>query len=201
VTGNARIAPLSTEELPEDAAAVLRSVYPEAAANRLLTEAGALPNVLGTLLRHPRLAGPFLAYNNVLLTQPTLEPRLRELLVLRVSWLARSRYEWAQHVRLSARFGITTAQLTAIASGPESTEWSELESLALRATDQLVGGYRIDDETWAALADHLDTQQLVELVFVIGTYTGLAMAFNSFCLQLEPDLQDLTAASMPRFEE
>jgi AhpD family alkylhydroperoxidase len=201
VTGNARITPLSTKELPEDAAAVLRHVYPEAAANRLLTEAGALPNVLGTLLRHPRLAGPFLAYNNVLLTQPALPPRLRELIVLRVSWLTRSRYEWAQHVRLSTRLGITSEQITAVSSGPESTAWTELESLALRATDQLVDGYRIDDETWAALADHLDTQQLVELVFVIGTYTGLAMAFNSFGLQLEPELQELAAASMPRFEE
>jgi alkylhydroperoxidase family enzyme len=201
VTEKARITPLSSVELPEDATAVLRSVYPASTVDRLLAEPDALPHVLGTLLHHPRLAGPFLAYNNVLLSQPTLDPRLRELLVLRVSWLTRSRYEWAQHVRLSTRFGITQQQVTAIGTGPASTEWSELESLALRATDQLVGTYRIDDETWTALADQLDTQELVELVFVIGTYAGLAMAFNSFGLQLEPELQELAATSLPRFEE
>ena len=37
-----------------------------------------------------------------------------------------------------------------------------------------------------ALAEQLDERQLVELVFVVGTYTCLAMAFNSFGVQLEP---------------
>ena len=39
------------------------------------------------------------------------------------------------------------------------------------------------------LAEELDQPQLVELVFVIGTYTCLAMAFNSFELELDPDLR------------
>ncbi len=41
----------------------------------------------------------------------------------------------------------------------------------------------------------------MELVFVVGTYTGLAMAFNSFGLQLDPELQELAAASLPEIEE
>ena len=41
----------------------------------------------------------------------------------------------------------------------------------------------------------------MELVFVVGTYTGLAMAFNSFGLQLDPDLQEIATTSLPEFEE
>ena len=52
----------------------------------------------------------------------------------------------------------------------------------LAATDQLIDGYRIDDETWQRLATQLDERQLVEAVFVVGTYTCLAMAFNTFGL-------------------
>ena len=48
---------------------------------------------------------------------------------------------------------------------------------------------RISDETWARLAEHLDERQLIEVVFTVGTYTCLAMAFNSFGLQLDPELQ------------
>ena len=79
--------------------------------------------------------------------------------------------------------------------------WTPLEADLLAATDQLVDRYRIDDETWSRLAGQLDERQLVELVFVVGTYTGLAMAFNSFRLQLDADLQQIATASRPEFEE
>ena len=59
-------------------------------------------------------------------------------------------------------------------------------SALVAATDQLIADHRIDDETWQQLAEHLDEKQLVEVVFVAGTYTCLAMAFNSFGLQLDP---------------
>ena len=44
-------------------------------------------------------------------------------------------------------------------------------------------------------------RQLVELVFVVGTYTGLAMVFKSFGLQLDPELEEIATTSRPEFEE
>ncbi len=41
----------------------------------------------------------------------------------------------------------------------------------------------------------------MELVFVVGTYTALAMAFNSFGLQLDPELRDIALPSPPDLEE
>jgi len=156
-----------------------------------------LPNVLGTLMHHPALAGPYLAYNNVLLQRPALDPRLRELIVLRVAWRTRAPYEWAQHVRIAAGLGISDAEIDAVREDPEAGGWTTLEADVLVATDQCIDRYRVDDDTWRRLAQELDERQLVELVFVVGTYTGLAMAFNSFGLQLEPELQQ---AAKP-FEE
>ncbi len=71
----------------------------------------------------------------------------------------------------------------------------------LAATDQMIDRYRIDRDTWDRLAQVFDERQLVELVFVAGTYTGLAMAFNSFGLQLDADLEAAAATSPFRFEE
>jgi AhpD family alkylhydroperoxidase len=158
-----------------------------------------VPNVLGTLLHHPALAGPFLAYNQVLLSTPALDPRHRELMVLRVAWRARSRYELVQHARIAQKLGITDDEVAAIAGGAP-VEWAPLERALLDATDQLVDGYRVDDGTWKRLAGQLDERQLVELVFVVGTYVGLAMAFNSFGLQVDPDLRELDH-TLPEFEE
>ncbi len=160
-----------------------------------------MPNVLSTMMHHPALAGPFLAYNQVLLQTPALDPRQRELMVLRVAWRTRARYEWAQHVRLAAGVGITPEEIEAIATGADAEIWTPLEAELLSAADQLIDRYRIDDDTWRRLAEQLDDRQLVELVFVVGTYTGLAMAFNSFGLQLDPDLRGIVTTSVPEFEE
>ena len=160
-----------------------------------------MPNVLSTLMHHPALAGPFLLYNNVLLRTPTLDHRTRELVILRVAWRTRAPYEWAQHVRIANNVGITPAEIAAIAHDPDVDPWTPLEADLLAAADQCIDNYRIDDDTWGRLALHLDQRQLVELVFVVGTYTGLAMAFNSFGLQLDADLQEIANSAPPEFEE
>ncbi len=203
-----RLAPIPREDWSDEARAVLAATFGEPAAARLLAtgpDAVAMPNVLATLMHHPALAGPFLAYNNVLLNTPTLAPRLRELMILRVAWRTRARYEWAQHVRLAGRLGITPDEIDAVrydtdAEAPTDT-WTPLEADVLAATDQLVDGYGVEDQTWVRLAEQLDERQLVELVFVVGTYTGLAMAFNSFRLQLDADAQQSAAATLSDFEE
>jgi hypothetical protein len=38
------------------------------------------------------------------------------------------------------------------------------------------------------LSEHLDRRQLMDLVFTIGAYDLLAMAFNTFGLELDPGL-------------
>ena len=196
-----RIAPLPSREWGDDAVAALRAAFGDDGAERMLSAAPGtppMPNVLATLMRHPALAGPFLTYNNVLLRTPTLEPRLRELMVLRVAWRTRCEYEWVQHVRMAARCGITADEVEAIGQGADTEVWSALEADVLDAVDQLLDRYRIDDGTWARLAQHLDERQLVEMAFVVGTYACLAMAFNSFGLVLDPDLGSVPAPPLPR---
>jgi 4-carboxymuconolactone decarboxylase len=198
-----RLAPVPPEQRGDDVRAALATGFSDEVAARFFSsgpDAIPMPNVLATLMHNPALAGPFLAYNNVLLQTPVLGHRRRELMVLRVAWRTRARYEWAQHVRLAARVGVTPEEIAAISDGSDAELWSPHEADLLSATDQLIDRYRIDDDTWGRLAKELDDQQLVELVFVVGTYTALAMAFNSFGLQLDDNLQEI-APTFPEFEE
>jgi hypothetical protein len=55
--------------------------------------------------------------------------------------------------------------------------------------DQLVADATIDDRTWATLSTELDAQQLMDLVFTVGAYDVLAMAFRTFRIELDDDLQ------------
>lgn len=194
-----RIPPIPPGEWDQDAVEALRAAFGDAAERLLSTERGAprMPNVLSTLLRHPALAEPFLTYNAVLLNTPAVAPRLRELMILRVAWRTGSAYEWAQHVRIAQSCKISAAEIEAIADGGAANAWSSLDADVLAATDQLLDGYRIDDDTWARLAERLDERQLMEVAFIVGTYTCLAMAFNSFGIELDPDLRDSTPLLPP----
>lgn len=191
-----RLAPLPRDRWDDDVRDALRKGIGSVAAERYLADDDVpVPSVIATLLHNPQLASRFLAYNMELLQRPTIDARLRELMILRVAFRARAPYEWAQHVRMAEALGITADEITAIAGS--DGDWKPLEAALLTATDELIDNYRIADDTWQLLAADLDETQLVELVFVIGTYTALAMAFNSFGLQLDAELQ---ATNIP-FEE
>jgi alkylhydroperoxidase family enzyme len=76
-----------------------------------------------------------------------------------------------------------------VAEGPDADGWSPLERAMLAAVDELVAEATITDDTWATLAAELDTQQLMDLVFTVGAYEVLAMAFRTFGVELDDDLR------------
>ena len=58
----------------------------------------------------------------------------------------------------------------------------------VRSVDELVEDAMVSDVTWDALAAGLDDEQLMDLVFTVGAYEALAMAFRSFEVPLDDDL-------------
>ncbi|MDH4016965.1 MAG: carboxymuconolactone decarboxylase family protein, partial [Actinomycetota bacterium] len=115
----------------------------------------------------------------------------REIAILRIGWLCRSAYEWGQHVVIGKQCGLDDDDVRRIAEGADAPGWSPLEQAVIRAADELHGDAFVTDETWAALAEHYDTRQLMDLVFAIGQYNLVSMALNSFGVQPEEGLPPL----------
>ena len=147
-------------------------------------------NVFGTLAHHPELLRKWLGFATYLLTASTLEPRLRELVVLRVGWLCHSPYEWGQHVHVGRRAGVTDPDLARIADGPQATGWTDAEAAALHATDELVARHTLGDATWSALQVHFTTQQVLDLVFLVGQYQLVSAALNACRVERDDGLDD-----------
>jgi alkylhydroperoxidase family enzyme len=146
-------------------------------------------NVLGTLAQHPDLTTAFHTLTGHVLFGSTITPRQRELLVLRVAHLRHAEYEWAQHVVLASDAGITVDEVERITAGPDAPGWEPFDAALLRAADELVADAEIAGATWAVLSERLDTQQLMDVVFTVGTYEVLAMALRSFGVELDDDLR------------
>ncbi|MEV0685369.1 carboxymuconolactone decarboxylase family protein [Nocardia sp. NPDC050378] len=186
-----RLAPLPVRDWDTDTRAMFRGHL--SSAEKYLSgapDAPAMPGILGILAHHTALASAWLAYNGLLLERPTVDPCDRELVILRVAWRSGSDYEWAQHVRIATGLGVTPAQIDAVRHGPQAPVWSAVQRCLLAMTDQLLDRHRVDDATWAQLAQHFDNRQLIELLFIAGSYLCLALVLNSVALQPDPEREE-----------
>ena len=186
-----RVTPLPPGEWPEEMGAALAPLRPAHSRHPLPSRAPGRPkglNVLGLLARYPALAQAFNTFNSHVLFGTALSPRQRELLVLRVAAVRQSAYEWRQHVVLAGDVGLRAEEVARIGVGPSAPGWSALDGAMLRAVDELLAEATVSDATWAVLEAELDVEQLMDLVFTVGTYETLAMVLRAFRVPLDDDL-------------
>jgi alkylhydroperoxidase family enzyme len=140
-------------------------------------------NIFSTLAHHPKLMKRWLVFGNHVLAKSSLADRDRELLILRTGWNCQAPYEWGQHVAIGRVAGITDDEITRLTKGADEPGWADREAALLRAADQLHAEQMVDDVTYAALAEHYDEQQLLDIVFTVGQYHLVSMALNTFRVQ------------------
>lgn len=178
MTDEPRIAPLTADEIDDDAQALLDLVG---------LPGGTTMNIFSTLVRHPRLFKRWLPFGGVLLSG-ALPARDRELLILRTAHHTGAHYEWTHHVEIAHRVGVEEAEVRQLAAPGVPTEWDAFDAVLVRAADELHADSRIGDATWAALAERYDTEQLIEVPMVVGQYHLVAFTLNSLGVQLEEGL-------------
>jgi alkylhydroperoxidase family enzyme len=137
-----------------------------------------------TLLVHPELVKGVLPFANYILSESTLTPRHRELLILRTAWLTRSDFLWAKHRSRAAAAGLSAREVSAI--GELGGRWDEFERTLLRAADELHERSFITDGTWATLSKRYGVHQLMDTVFTVAEMTMIADLLNSTRVDLEP---------------
>lgn len=189
----ARIEPLRPQDFPPEMRAALAALRPPNPRHEPMPTADrpkAL-KVLGTMAHHPALAQAYFTLNGHLLRATTLTERQRELLVLRVAAVRKCGYEWAQHLFVARDAGLTDEEIGRIAYGPDAPFWSEFEAALLRSVDELIVEGAISRSTWQTLAAELGTQQLLDLIFTVGSYDTLAAMMSSLELGIDDDIHDL----------
>ena len=141
-------------------------------------------NIFRVMMNHPKLTRRWTVFAGHVLQKQTLPLRERELLILRIGWLNQSEYEWAQHVEIATRGGITAAEIERVKQGP-GAGWNAHEAALLQAADDLFENSVISDPTWAALAAKFSTEEMMDVVFTVGQYNLVSWALNSFGVPLD----------------
>jgi len=174
-----RISPLPTDQWDDEARRALAGMLP--AERRNPDGAG---TALSTLVRHPDLTKAFLKFSVHLLFGSTLPPRIRELAILRVAHRCECDYEWSHHTVMGKEAGLSDNDIIAVQSGLAANEFDQA---VINAADELEDCHRLSDATWASLSERLDERQRMDLVFTIGGYGLMAMAYNTFGVKPEQE--------------
>ncbi|WP_059017685.1 carboxymuconolactone decarboxylase family protein [Mycobacterium sp. M26] len=174
-----RLTPLPADQWDDEVRAAFKGMLPRDRQNP--DGAG---SALSTLVRHPDLTKAFLGFNVYLLFRSSVPARLREVAILRVAHRRNCAYEWAHHVDLATAEGLTEADVEAIRRGEAH---DDADRVILTAVDELDSTSNLTDQTWEALGEYLSDRQRMDFVFIVGAYGMLAMAFNTFGVQLEQE--------------
>jgi len=144
-------------------------------------------SIFQVLLNHPRLARTFNDMLATMLWHGALDPRLRELVIMRIGWLTKCDYEWTQHWRVASGLGVSAEDLLGVRDWQGYNGFGPAERAVLAATDDVVRDGAVSAETWAACERELqgDSQVLIELVTAIGAWRMVASILHSLRVPLE----------------
>jgi alkylhydroperoxidase family enzyme len=164
-----------------------------------LDEKDACPEVLGILKARPVVLNVqrmtanaqniFLhrsRLGNALFTETVLDPKLREIAVLRTAKDCRSIYEWTQHVPAAKHVGVSEEQIAAIENWQDAKCFTDLECLVLQFTEEVNANVKASRATLEALKKHLSPGEIIELLIIIGHWRQTASILET----TEVDLED-----------
>ncbi len=191
--GDDRLGPLALEQMDPRAREILGGTVAPVASleGGKQTPGGGSLNILRTVAHHPRLLEPFLGFAATLATRGVLPRRDSELLALRAAWNCGSSFEWGHHVLYARAAGLDETEIARVATGSGAAGWSERDRLLLEVADELHQGQDVSDGTWQRMRKSFDDAQLVEIPFVVGSYTMLSMVAKSTGVPLEDGLPSL----------
>lgn len=142
-------------------------------------------NVFRTLAHNPRLLKRFNLLGGYFMAHSSLPPRLRELSILRTAHLSACQYEFEHHRKLALSERLLNEDEIAALRDEGRITWSPEERYVLDATEELWVFPYLQQASWSRLARFLDTEQLMDLILLVGFYRGLAGFINTIAVELE----------------
>src|SRR4029077_9330737 len=132
-------------------------------------------NLFRALVNSPGAARGWSGIGHYIRHKSRLDPRLRELAILQVGYLARSPYEYSHHVKIGRDFGVSDADIRAMTDETEGrpTTLAPLDKAVLRAAREMTRDLAITDATFAELRAALDHERLTDLVLTIAFYNAV----------------------------
>jgi alkylhydroperoxidase family enzyme len=139
------------------------------------------------LVNSPNAARAFSGLGQFIRFKSRLDPRLRELAILQVGYLARQPYEWSHHVKIGRDYGVSDGDIRALIadSNGEPNDLEPLAKTVLLAAREMSNDLAISEATYAELQKSLDHERLIDLSITIGFYNAVVRILHTLQIDVE----------------
>lgn len=142
-------------------------------------------NVFRMMTNVPQSFGPFIQMVKSLINHGTLNPRLREIAILRTAYLTHAPYEWHQHVFIAKANGVTDKEIAALNKENPVHSLDEEANFVCKVTDELTKNVNLSDKTFKQLYGRYDNHKASELILAISFYNMVSRFLNGTRVQIE----------------
>ena len=139
------------------------------------------------LINSPGALRAFSALGHYIRHGSKLDPRLRELAILQVGYLARAPYEWSHHIKIGHDFGVSDDDIRALIdeTAGRTTRLDDLTRSVLRGAREMTEHGAMADATFASLQDALGNEQAVDLTLTIAFYNAVVRVLATLQIDVE----------------
>jgi alkylhydroperoxidase family enzyme len=104
-----------------------------------------------------------------------IDPRLRELAILRVMWRCNRPFEWGQHYRHARQAGVTRDEVVSIRTSSPQRDLAGAVGVVVRAADEVVDDAAVSEQTLDELGTLFGEPGLLdEFLYVVAGYRMFA---------------------------
>ena len=146
-------------------------------------------NLYRALGNHPALAAAWTEFANSIRHDSRTPRKLREIMILRTAQIARSHYEWAQHLRMARKAGVTEAQIDELELWRESKHFDARERAALALTEGVMAS-DVTEEVYAEAAKTFGDAEYVEMGVTRGVYVMVSRMADAVRVEFDADIRE-----------
>lgn len=129
--------------------------------------------------------GPAIGLIKAVFSAKGVDPKLRQMIILRTAKVLNVPYEWQANVSLSRNNGLTNAEIAAAASDDPVEGIDPDFVLAFRAVDEMAHAGTLTDATLASLLDRYGSVVTRKLVLILGWFSLLSLFLNGCRVPME----------------
>lgn len=146
---------------------------------QIKVERGRVSGLYQLLLNAPAVCSGWLHMGTAVRQEASLSGDIRELVICRVAKITGAEYEWQSHAPIALDEGVTQEQLDDLDTWESSDAYSPQQRAALAIADQITNQLDADDDTFAAVQEHFDNQETLELVTTAAFYNMVSRVLRT----------------------
>jgi 4-carboxymuconolactone decarboxylase len=143
-------------------------------------EDGRLIGPFNPILFSPAISSSFLHLQETEQKNTSLTKRVREVVILAVGSVWKSKYELYAHSAVARKAGISQDAVQMLTTGAQPDDLTDPEKIAQRYALQLSAGHHVDAAVYSAAEHAFGQRGLVEITYLTGIYHIVCALLNAF---------------------